>query len=310
MKHFYKLSLITTMTLFFTAMTGCSHTNTQINTSLCNPNWYRKATTRDVKTLLNNGASVNEACKSQSPLKLASQNNASPSVILELLHAGADLYFNSYSKSSDRLDRDTPIYTLVRYYCNYQRNERQSVCDKVRAEANKSICNPIRWRNIHNGQYSIEYLRHLIFINADCGKGNRPLHIALQELPKTPLKRENYNNLSTLMDIRDFNPSIKNDSGQSITDLLKLRFDQLKTHYSNLLQKLCSDQITVEEYNHQYRLDDKDYRYEWQIMAKLPHNKDVLNKSKELQSKLRMEMFGTDKNISTLQKKKLCAKHK
>ena len=94
-------------------------------------------------------------------------------------------------------------------------------------------------------------------VNYDCGRGDRPLHIALQD-SLTPLTVGAYWAIATFMyEADNLDRFARNRSGRSPMDLAEVRYDhQMRGNFRRLLSRFCNNQVTGEEYNRQ---DDQIY---------------------------------------------------
>jgi len=158
---------------------------------LCNPDWHRSARSSTVTTAIRNGADVNQACGSgSSPLLLALEEGRAD-VVLALIRAGASL------DHEDPYSRLTPN-RVINDRCDAGSLDRR-VCDEVRrgfearAEAHNNLCDARWWRSFYRQSEAQAKSRMQavlrtpgLDVNYDCGRGDRPLHIALQD-SVTPL---------------------------------------------------------------------------------------------------------------------------
>ena len=90
-------------------------------------------------------------------------------------------------------------------------------------------------------------------VNYDCGRGDRPLHIALQD-SSTPLTVGAGNAIWKFMNEgKGLDLFARNRAGRSPMDLAEVRYDRhIRGNYLRLLSRYCNYQITEEEYNRQY----------------------------------------------------------
>ena len=296
--------------VFLMALLLSSVDATAQTTNLCNIDWYSSASSNDVSNAIRSGSNVNQSCpSSSSPLLLALEYGRAD-VILALIRAGANLDYQ------DPYTRQTPNQVITDQ-CDRGRIDR-SVCNEVRrgfearAEAHNNLCNPRWWQSFYRQSEAQAKSRMQAMMNTtgldvnyDCGRGDRPLHIALQD-SLTPLTIGVAWAIWIFIDEgRNVNFFARNNTGRSIMNLAEVRYDhQIKGNYVNLLRKLCNNQITGQEYNRQ---NSQHYQYE------LSAYKDIKQISGEnsqaIVSRINMELFG----ISTpgpKSKEQLCLKYR
>ena len=245
--------IITITTLFFSSTAVLAQT-----TNLCNIDWYSSASSNDVSNAIRSGSNVNQSCSSGSSPLLLALDYGRADVVLALIRAGANL------DHQDPYTQKTPNQVITDQ-CDRGRIDR-SVCNEVRrgfearAEAHNNLCNPRWWQSFYRQSDSqIESRMQAVMrtpgldVNYDCGRGDRPLHIALQD-SLTPLTKGAYWAIGIFMDeSKSLDRFVRNRSGRSIMDLAEVRYDyQIRSNYVNLLQKFCNNQITEQEYNQQY----------------------------------------------------------
>ena len=198
---------------------------------LCNPDWHRSARGAGAVTrAVANGADVNQACGSgSSPLLLALEYGRAD-VVLALIRAGANLEYR------DPYSRQTPNQVITDQ-CDRGRIDR-SVCNEVRrgfearAEAHNNLCDPRWWRAFYRlSDAQVESRMQPVVrtpgvdVNYDCGRGERPLHIALQD-SLTPLTAGAYWAIRTFMyEGWPVDRFVRNGSGRSPMDLAEVRYD-------------------------------------------------------------------------------------
>ena len=226
---------------------------------LCNPDWHRdNRTAAAVTRAVAGGADVNQACGSGSSPLLLALEYGSADVVLALIRAGASL------EHEDPYSRLTPNQ-VINARCDEGRLDRR-VCAEVRrgfearAEAHNNLCDPRWWRSFYRqSDAQVESRMQAVLrtpgldVNYDCGRGDRPLHIALQD-SLTPLTAGAFWAIGTFMQEADnLDRFARNRSGRSPMDLAEVRFDhQIRGNYRRLLSRFCNNQITGEEYNRQY----------------------------------------------------------
>lgn len=303
------MALIRTVVLSCAALFSSS-TAAFAQTNLCDPNWHRSANASNLQRAIRSGADVNQSCQSgSSPLLLALEYGRAD-VVLGLIRAGADLdYRDPYSS-------ETPL-RVINDRCDVGRMDRR-VCSEVsrgfeaRAEAHQNICDPRWWQSFYRQSQSQSTNRIQavlrtpgLDVNYDCGRGDRPLHIALQD-SLTPLTEGAYWGIATFMYADGVDLGSRNRSGRSIVDLIEIRYDrQLRGNYVNLLRRFCGDQITLEEYNRQ---GNQNYGYEMGVYVDMMYlwfgeNYQTTN------SQLNVEFFGSD-NLGSRTQEELCAKYR
>ena len=224
---------------------------------LCNPDWHRSARGSTVTAAIAAGADVNQACGSgSSPLLLALEVGRAD-VILALIRAGANMDYR------DPYEDLTPNQVL-NDQCDAGRLG--PVCAEVRrgfearAEAHNNLCDPRWWQSFYRqseaqAKSRMEAVMRTpgLDVNYDCGRGDRPLHIALQD-SLTPLTEGAMWAIATFIyEGKTVDRFARNRSGRSPMDLAEVRFDhQIRGNYRRLLSRFCNNQITGEEYNRQY----------------------------------------------------------
>ena len=227
---------------------------------LCDVDWHRdNRTEAAVTAAVAGGADVNQACGSgSSPLLLALEVGRAD-VVLALIRAGASLDYR------DPYEDRTPNQ-VINDRCDAGRLARR-VCDEVRrgfearAEAHNNLCDPRWWRSFYRlsraeATSRMEAVMRTpgLDVNYDCGRGDRPLHIALQD-SLTPLTRGAAWAIGTFMGDTggDVDRFARNGSGRSPMDLAEVRYDhQIRGNYRRLLSRRCNNQVTGEEYNRQH----------------------------------------------------------
>ena len=291
------------VTLFLTA-------DTLAQTNLCDVSWYNSASITDISNAIRNGANVNQSCSSgSSPLLLALEHGRTD-VVLVLIRAGASLdYQNPYS-------RQTPIQ-VINDRCDMEQIDR-SVCNEVKrdfetkAEAHNNLCDPRWWQSFYQQSESQATSRMRavmripgLDVNYDCGRGDRPLHIALQD-SLTPLTRGITWAIGTFMyEDKSVDRFVRNRHGRSLIDLAEVRYDhQIRDNYVNLLQRFCNDQITRQEYNQQY---DQIYINELGVYIYIKGYESD-QKYQETEVNVSQEIFGTT-HTGSKAKKQLCLKY-
>ena len=225
---------------------------------LCDVRWHE--TNRGgaaVAAAVAGGADVNQACGSgSSPLLLALEVGRAD-VVLALIRAGASLdYRDPYTRKTanqeinDRCDAGqlAPVCAEVRRGF------------EARAEAHNNLCDPRWWRSFYRQSEAQATSRMQavlrtpgLDVNYDCGRGDRPLHIALQD-SLTPLTDGAYWAIGTFMyEADNLDLFARNRSGRSPMDLAEVRYDhQVRGNYRRLLSRYCNNQVTREEYRRQY----------------------------------------------------------
>ena len=225
---------------------------------LCDVDWHRSARGSGAVTrAIANGADVNQACGSgSSPLLLALEVGRAD-VILALIRAGANL---DYRDPYTRLTANQ----VINDRCDA--GELPPVCAEVRrgfearAEAHNNLCDPRWWRSFYRlSDAQVESRMQAVLrtpgldVNYDCGRGDRPLHIALQD-SLTPLTvGAGWAVMMFMYESKTVDRFARNRSGRSPMDLAEVRFDhQVRGNYRRLLSRRCNNQVTLEEYNRQY----------------------------------------------------------
>ena len=234
---------------------------------LCDIGWHQRASGSTVTTAIRNGADVNQACGSgSSPLLLALEYGTAD-VVLALIRAGASL---DYRDPYEGLTANQ----VINDRCDEGRLDRR-VCAEVRrgfearAEVHNNLCDARWWRSFYRLSQAQALSRMQtvmrtpgLDVNYDCGRGDRPLHIALQD-SLTPLTEGAFWTIGWFMQkSKTVDRFARNRSGRSPMDLAEVRYDhQVRGNYRRLLSRFCSrnNQITREEYNRQY---NQIYRYE------------------------------------------------
>ena len=225
---------------------------------LCDVEWHQSARgSSAVTNAVANGADVNQACGSGSSPLLLALEVGSADVVLALIRAGANLDYR------DPYEGLTPNQ-VINDRCDA--GELGPVCAEVRrgfearADAHNNLCDPRWWLGFYRlSQAEATSRMEAVMrtpgldVNYDCGRGDRPLHIALQD-SLTPLTLGAYGAIWVFM---DKGPTVdrfaRNRSGRSPMDLAEVRFDhQIRGNYRRLLSRRCNNQITREEYNRQY----------------------------------------------------------
>ena len=178
--------------------------------------------------------------------------------MLALIRAGANL------DHEDPYSRLTPNQ-VINDQCDAGRLDRR-VCDEVRrgfearAEAHNNLCDASWWRSFYRlSDAQVESRMEAVMrtpgldVNYDCGRGDRPLHIALQD-SLTPLTGGAFWAIGTFMEQAEtVDRFARNRSGRSPMDLAEVRYDhQIRGNYRRLLSRFCNNQITGQEYNRQY----------------------------------------------------------
>ena len=231
---------------------------------LCNPDWHRSARGSTVTRALAGGADVNQACGSGSSPLLLALEVGSADVVLALIRAGANLDYR------DPYEGLTPNQ-VINDQCDAGRLA--PVCAEVRrgfearAEAHNNLCDPRWWRGFYRqsdaqAKSRMEAVMRTpgLDVNYDCGRGDRPLHIALQD-SLTPLTNGAYWAIATFMyEADNLDRFARNRSGRTPMDLAEVRFDhQMRGNFRRLLSRYCNNQVTLEEYNRQV---DRSYNNE------------------------------------------------
>ena len=228
---------------------------------LCDVRWHE--TNRGGSTVtraIAGGADVNQACGSgSSPLLLALEVGRAD-VVLALIRAGASLdYRDPYTRKTANQE--------INDRCDAGRLDRR-VCDEVRrgfearAEAHNNLCDPRWWRSFYRlSQAEAKSRMEAVMrtpgldVNYDCGRGDRPLHIALQD-SLTPLTIGVGQAIWTVMyegKSKGLDLFARNRSGRSPMDQAEVRYDhQMRGNYRRLLSRFCNNQVTGEEYDRQY----------------------------------------------------------
>ncbi len=152
---------------------------------LCDVDWHRRARgSGAVTAAVANGADVNQACGSgSSPLLLALEVGTAD-VVLALIRAGANLdYRDPYEGlTANRVITDRcDAGSLDRRVCAEVRRGFEA-----RAEVHNNLCDASWWRSFYRqsdaqARSRMEAVMRTpgLDVNYDCGRGDRPLHIAL-----------------------------------------------------------------------------------------------------------------------------------
>ena len=257
-----------------------------------------------------NGADVNQACGSGSSPLLLALEYGSADVVLALIRAGANLDYR------DPYSRETPNQ-VINDRCDA--GELGPVCDEVRrgfearAEAHNNLCDPRWWRGFYRlseaaARSRMEAVMRTpgLDVNYDCGRGDRPLHIALQD-SLTPLTIGAMWAIATFVyEGETVDRFARNRSGRSPMDLAEVRFDhQVRGNYRRLLSRRCNDQITREEYNRQH---DRIYKNESSIYVYMKgYGSDQTYQAAKVA--FHQEMFGTT-HIGPKTRDQLCQKYR
>ena len=273
---------------------------------LCDVDWHQSNRGRGAVTrAIAGGADVNQACGSgSSPLLLALEVGRAD-VVLALIRAGANL---EYRDPYTRLTANQ----VINDRCDA--GELGPVCAEVRrgfearAEAHNNLCDARWWRSFYRlsgAQATIRMLGVLrtpgLDVNYDCGRGDRPLHIALQD-SLTPLMIGAAWAVWIFMNADNVNFGIRNRSGRSIMDLAEVRFDhQVRGNYRRLLSRYCNNQITGEEYNRQ---SNRNYKYELGAYRNIKQ----LSGEQAITVAINQEIFGTTQ--IPIGKDQLCLKYR
>ena len=296
--------IITITTLFFSSTAVLAQT-----TNLCNIDWYSSASSNDVSNAIRSGSNVNQSCSSGSSPLLLALDYGRADVVLALIRAGANL------DHQDPYTQKTPNQVITDQ-CDRGRIDR-SVCNEVRrgfearAEAHNNLCNPRWWQSFYRQSEPIAESRMQavmntpgLDVNYDCGRGDRPLHIALQD-SLTPLTEGAGHAIWIFMDKgRNVNVSARNNAGRSIMDLAEVRYDyQIRGNLRRLLSRYCNNEMTREEYNQQY---DQHYQYE---VGAYRNIKQLSGENLQtIVSRINMELWGTTTNPQTT--KQACLKYR
>ena len=239
---------------------------------LCDVDWHQSARgSAAVTRAIAGGADVNQACGSgSSPLLLALEYGTAD-VVLALSRAGANLdYRDPYTRKTANQEINDRCDTgrLARRVCNEVRRGFEA-----RADAHNNLCDPRWWRSFYRqSEAQVRSRMEAVMrtpgldVNYDCGRGDRPLHIALQD-SLTPLTEGAAWAVMTFMyEADNLDLFARNRSGRSPMDLAEIRHDhQTRGNYRRFLSRYCSNQITLEEYNRQnvqvYRNEAYTYIY-------------------------------------------------
>ncbi len=232
---------------------------------LCDVDWHQTARgSAAVTRAVAGGADVNQACGSgSSPLLLALEVGRAD-VILALIRAGASL---EYRDPYEGLTANQ----VINDRCDA--GELAPVCAEVRrgfearAEAHNNLCDPRWWQGFYRlSDAQVESRMQAVLrtpgldVNYDCGRGDRPLHIALQD-SSTPLTTGAFFAIGTFIyEGKTVDRFARNRSGRSPMDLAEVRYDhQIRGNFRRLLSRFCNNQVTREEY---YRQNDRIYKNE------------------------------------------------
>ena len=279
-------------------------------TNLCDSDWYNSASSNDISNAIRNGANVNQSCSSgSSPLLLALEYGRAD-VVLALIRAGANLDYQ------DPYTRQTPNQVITDQ-CDRGRIDR-SVCNEVRrgfearAEAHNNLCNPRWWQSFYRQSDSqIESRMQAVMrtpgldVNYDCGRGDRPLHIALQD-SLTPLTKGAYWAIATFMyEGKNVDRFLRNRLGRSPMDLAEVRYDyQLRGNYRRLISRYCNNQISLQE----YRQNNQIYSNEANMYIYIKGYKSNQTRQ-ETRINVNQEMFGTTQT-GPKTKEQICSKYR
>ena len=280
---------------------------------LCNPDWHRdNRTAAAVTRAVAAGADVNQACGSGSSPLLLALEYGSADVVLALIRAGASL---EYRDPYTRLTANQ----VINDRCDAGRLDRR-VCAEVRrgfearAEAHNNLCDPRWWRGFYRQSEAQARSRMQavmrtpgLDVNYDCGRGDRPLHIALQD-SLTPLTTGAGRAVMTFVyQGKTVDRFARNRSGRSPMALLEVRYDhQIRGNYRRLLSRLCNGQITSEEYNRQ-----NDQIYKMEISAYI-YIKKAYESDQAFQAEIvavNQELFGTT-HTGRKTRDQLCQKYR
>ena len=225
---------------------------------LCDVDWHQSARgSAAVTRAVANGADVNQACGSGSSPLLLALEYGSADVVLALIRAGASLEYR------DPYEGLTPNQ-VINDRCDA--GQLGPVCAEVRrgfearAEAHNNLCDASWWRSFYRlSDAQVESRMQAVLrtpgldVNYDCGRGDRPLHIALQD-SLTPLTAgASWAVMTFMYEGETVDRFARNRSGRSPMDLAEVRFDhQIRGNYVRLLSRYCNNQVTREEYNRQY----------------------------------------------------------
>ena len=278
---------------------------------LCDIDWHQSARGSTVTRAIAGGADVNQACGSgSSPLLLALEVGRAD-VVLALIRAGASLDYR------DPYEGLTPNQ-VINDQCDAGRLDRR-VCDEVRrgfearAEAHNNLCDPRWWRSFYRqSQAEVKSRMQAVMrtpgldVNYDCGRGDRPLHIALQD-SLTPLTDGAYWAIGTFMyEADNLDLFARNRSGRSPMDLAEVRYDhQIRGNYRRLLSRFCNNQITGEEYNRQY---DDLFNYEVSVYVYIKGYESA-QAYQAAKVAFNQEIFGTTQTGGKT-RDQLCLKHR
>ena len=280
---------------------------------LCDVDWHQSARGGGAVTAaVAAGADVNQTCGSGSSPLLLALEYGSAVVVLALIRAGASLEYR------DPYTRLTPNQ-VINDQCDAGRLG--PVCAEVRrgfearAEAHNNLCDPRWWRGFYrlSQAQAISRMQAVmrtpgLDVNYDCGRGDRPLHIALQD-SLTPLTiGASWAVMTFMYEGKLVDRFARNRSGRSPMDLAEVRYDhQIRGNYRRLLSRYCNsnNQITLEEYNRQWH---RIYRNEagTYIYIKGYESKES---DQAAEVAFNQEMFGTS-HTGPKHKDQLCLKYR